>query len=289
MKRLALIGLGGMGTGMGLRLLDKGFSLRVYNRTPSRAEPLIAAGALAASGVADAVADTDVVILSLSDEAAVEEVLFGRMGSALRPGTLLVDTSTVSPHYAREAARRLSALGVARVEACLVGNPQMARAGRLRVFTAGSRLAADRVADVLDAIGREVRHIGPAGMASTLKIAFNLLLGAQTAALAEAVAYGSEAGLDLKILLRTLVGEGSGLRSPLLAFRAEFMSKGCYEPPSFRAALMAKDLRLAVHEADRIGLALPVATSAAALYEAAVTAGDGDKDAAVVLRTSRRR
>lgn len=289
MKRLALIGLGGMGTGMGLRLLDKGFSLRVYNRTPSRAEPLIAAGALAASGVADAVADTDVVILSLSDEAAVEEVLFGRMGSALRPGTLLVDTSTVSPHYAREAARRLSALGVARVEACLVGNPQMARAGRLRVFTAGSRLAAGRVADVLDAIGREVRHIGPAGMASTLKIAFNLLLGAQTAALAEAVAYGSEAGLDLKILLRTLVGEGSGLRSPLLAFRAEFMSKGCYEPPSFRAALMAKDLRLAVHEADRIGLALPVATSAAALYEAAVTAGDGDKDAAVVLRTSRRR
>src|SRR5690606_587905 len=106
MKRLALIGLGGMGTGMGLRLLDKGFSLRVYTRAPGRAEPLIAAGALAASGVADAVADTDVVILSLSDEAAVEEVLFERMGSALRPGTLLVDTSTVSPHYAREAARR---------------------------------------------------------------------------------------------------------------------------------------------------------------------------------------
>lgn len=289
MKRLALIGLGGMGTGMGLRLLDRGFSLRVYNRTPGRAEPLIAAGAVAASGVADAAAGADVVILSLSDEAAVEEVLFGRRGSALPRGTLLVDTTTVSPHYAREAARRLSAQGVARVEACLVGNPQMARAGRLRVFTAGSRLAAGRAADVLNAIGREVRHIGPAGMASTLKIAFNLLLGAQTAALAEAVAYGSEAGLDPKLLLRTLVGEGSGLRSPLLAFRAEFMGKGCYEPPSFRAALMAKDLHLAVHEGDRIGLALPVAASAAALYEAGVAAGDGDKDAAVVLRTSRRR
>ncbi|MFE0155623.1 NAD(P)-dependent oxidoreductase [Nonomuraea sp. NPDC059007] len=286
---LALIGLGGMGKGIGLCLLDEGFSLRVHNRTPERAKPLVDAGATLAESAADAVAGVGVVILCLSDEAAVEEVLFGPRAPGFDAGTLLVDTSTVSPTYARDATRRLAERGIGRLEACMVGNPQMARVGWLRVFTAGNPRDAERVADILDVLGQEVRHIGADGMACVLKLAFNMLLAAQTAGLAEAVAYGTGAGIDREVLLHTLVGDGSGLSSPLLAFRADFMIRGHYEPAAFRSSLMAKDLHLAMREGAELGLALPLTGSAAEQFDSVIKAGDGDKDAAAILELRQRR
>ncbi|MCG5219147.1 NAD(P)-dependent oxidoreductase [Streptosporangium sp. KLBMP 9127] len=289
LPRITLIGLGGMGAGMGLRLLDEGFPLHVYNRTPEKGRPLIEAGARTAESLTATVAEADVVLLSLSDEEAVEEMVFGRLAPALRPGMLLIDTTTVSPEYARRSAARLRAADVGRVEACVVGNPLMARAGRLRLFTAGDPGDVERVAGLLRALGRQVTHLGGDGRACALKLAFNLLLGAQTAALAEAVAYGVRAGIDQEVLLDTMAGEGGALASPLLTFRADFMRSGVYEPPAFRASLMAKDLHLVRRDAARLGLTLPLTDSAAARFDAAVTAGDGDKDAAVILRVRERR
>ncbi|MFC9396410.1 NAD(P)-dependent oxidoreductase [Streptomyces sp. NPDC057027] len=278
---LAFIGLGSMGGGMAHRLLGAGYRLTVHNRTADKAAPLLAQGAVAAGSPAEAVAGVRTVLLSLSDEAAVEKVLFGEVVPALEPGSTVIDTSTVSPEYARHSATRLAEAGLRRVEACVVGNPLQAREGRLRVFVSGDDADIEAVRPVLETIGSEVVPLGAPGAAATAKLILNLLLGAQVAALAEAVTYGQRAGLDRDRLLATIAG--SGFSSEVLRFRAELMRKGSYRPAFFRSALMEKDLRLAVTDAARTGVAMPVLDTVRARFATVVEAGDGDRDAAVLI------
>ena len=276
-RKVAVVGLGGMGSGLAFALVAAGFPVTVYNRTAEKAAPLAQAGATVVDSAAAAAKDADVVLLSLSDESAVEEVLFGEMAPVLAPGTTVVDTSTVSVAYAQEAAKRLDDLGLRRVESCVIGNPMMAKAGQLRVFAAGRESDVDDVSDVLAALSQEVRYLGPPGHATTLKLAFNLLLGLQTAALAETVQFAEGVGLDRVMLLDAL--DNSGWRSPILSFRSQFMKTGNYQPAGFRTVLMHKDIRLAQEAVD---VRLPLTEQASKHYEAAIAAGRGDEDAAVV-------
>lgn len=275
-----MIGLGGMGSGMARSLLAAGFDVTVYNRTAAKAEPLVEAGAVLAGSAAEAGSGADVVLLSLADEAAVEQVLFGEVVWQMQPGTTVVDTSTVSPSFARNTTIRLAASGVRRVEACVIGNPQMAQAGQLRVFAAGEESDVDAVRDVLTALSQEVRYLGPAGRASALKLAFNLLLGVQTAGLAEAVAFAEGVGLDRELLLDAL--DNSGWRSAVLSFRGQFIRRRNYEPAGFRTVLMHKDLQLAQEEAAARGVRLPVVEQSIERFAEAISAGRGDEDAAVL-------
>ncbi|MEU4966375.1 NAD(P)-binding domain-containing protein [Streptomyces smyrnaeus] len=278
---LAFVGLGNMGGGMAHRLLAAGRTLTVHNRTAAKAAPLAEAGATVAASPAEAAKGHGVVLLSLADEAAVEEVLFGQVAEVLAPGAVVVDTSTVSPAYARECAQRLDRLGLRRVEACVVGNPFQAREGKLRVYTSGEQSDIARVGDILDTLGAQVVHLGAPGTAATLKLIFNLLLGAQVASLAEAVAYGVAAGLDRDRLLASVAE--SGFSSVVLRFRAELMRKASYEPAFFRSTLMEKDLRLALGDAAVAGVPLPVLDSVRERFADVNAAGDGDKDASVLL------
>ncbi|MBO8196523.1 NAD-binding protein [Streptomyces oryzae] len=278
---LAFIGLGNMGGGMAHRLLAAGHALTVHNRTAAKAAPLAEAGATVAASPAEAAKGRSVVLLSLADEAAVEEVLFGQVADVLAPGAVVVDTSTVSPAYARECAQRLALRGLRRVEACVVGNPFQAREGKLRVYTSGEEEDIARVGGILDTLGAQVVHLGAPGTAATLKLIFNLLLGAQVASLAEAVAYGVAAGLDRDRLLSSVAE--SGFSSVVLRFRAELMRKGAYQPAFFRSTLMEKDLRLALGDAAVAGVPLPVLDSVRERFAGVNAAGDGDKDASVLL------
>jgi 3-hydroxyisobutyrate dehydrogenase-like beta-hydroxyacid dehydrogenase len=279
-RPVAVIGLGGMGSGMAKALLDAGYPVTVYNRTASKAEPLVAAGATLAPSAAAAGAGAQVVVLSLADEHAVEQVLFGEVMWKLKPGTTVVDTSTVSPSFAHNTALRLAASGVKRVEACVIGNPAMAQSGQLRVFAAGNEPDVDSVRDILGALSQEIRYLGPSGRAGTLKLAFNLLLGIQTAALAETVSFAESAGLDREFLLNAL--DNSGWRSPILSFRAAFMRRRDYLPAGFRTVLMQKDLTLAQEEAAAHGVRLPLVAASAERFGEAIESGRGDEDAAVV-------
>jgi 3-hydroxyisobutyrate dehydrogenase len=265
---------------MARALLDAGFPVTVYNRTAAKAAPLVEAGAVLAPSAGDAGVGADVVVLSLADEHAVEQVLFGEVVWRLKPGTTVVDTSTVSPSFAHNTAIRLAASGVHRVEACVIGNPAMAKSGQLRVFAAGKESDVDGVRDVLGALSQQVRYLGPSGRAGTLKLAFNLLLGIQTAALAETVSFAESAGLDRELLLAAL--DNSGWRSPILSFRAEFMRRREYVPAAFRTVLMQKDLTLAQEEAAAHGVRLPLVAASAERFAEAISAGRGDEDAAVV-------
>ncbi len=278
---LAVIGLGGMGAGIAQSLLKAEFPVAVYNRTRSKAAPLEQAGATVGESAADAAAGASVIVLSLADEAAVEEVLFGHLGPTLRPGQLVVDTSTVSPQFARTSAARVAALGARRIEACVLGNPMMAASGQLRVFAAGDKADVAEAADLLSAIGQEVRYLGGTGQASSLKLAFNLLLGVQTLGLAEAVRLVEGAGLERDVFLDAL--DSSGWRSPVLSFRAAFMRRRAYQPAGFRSALMHKDLSLAVREAASHDVDLALVRCAADRYAALLSAGCGDDDAAAIV------
>ncbi|MBA9005512.1 MULTISPECIES: NAD(P)-dependent oxidoreductase [Thermomonospora] len=276
----AVVGLGGIGGGIAHRLLATGHDVVVYNRTRSKAVPLVEAGARAADSPADAAAEADVVVVSLSDEEAVEKVVFGEMASRLRPGTTLIEMSTLSAEYARAAAERLAALGVHRVEACVIGNPAMAKAGDLRVFAAGRDEDVERVRPLLGSLGRQgMLHLGETGRATALKLAFNALLGVMTAGLAEAVVLAEQAGIPRETLLTAI--QKSGWRSPVLNFRAEFMRTRAYQPAGFRARLMAKDLRLAAEASD--GARLPLIELTSRRFAEVVAADDGDKDAAVIV------
>ncbi len=280
---LAFIGLGAMGAGMAARLLAGGATVTVHNRSPQKARELVEAGATAASSPAGAVAEADLVLLSLADEHAVDAVLFGEGGlqGAIRPGTLIVNTSTTSPEYARTVPQRVAAFGGRYLEACVVGNPQHAHAGELRIFAAG--LPADFAAAkaLLERLGRQVVYVGAPGRASVMKLVFNVLLGAQLAAVAEAVSFGERAGLDRNALLGAI--GNSGFSSPVMAFRTPLMQQRRYEPASFRLRLMSKDLHLVLAEAALTGTSLPVVATAARRYDDAIAAGFGDVDAAAIL------
>jgi 3-hydroxyisobutyrate dehydrogenase len=278
--KLAFVGLGGMGSGMVFRLLNAGFPVTVYNRTAAKAEPLVSAGARWAATPEAAADDADVILLSLSDESAVDEVLFGRLLPVLKPGVIVADTTTTSSEYAVSAAERLAADDVRRVELCVLGNPAMARSGELRLFAAGDQRDVVEMEDVLKALGHDVDYLGPPGMACAMKLSFNLLLGVQVVGLAEALAFGIRAGIDRKTLIGAIAN--SGVCSPVMAFRAEFMRTRGYLPAAFRARLMAKDLRLAVSDAAERGLPLPVTARAAERMDDVMAAGRGDEDAAVI-------
>ncbi|MEV4256758.1 NAD(P)-dependent oxidoreductase [Spirillospora sp. NPDC049652] len=284
-RRLGFVGLGVMGAGMAARLLEAGHTVRVHNRTPAKAEPLLRAGALPAETAAEAAGDADAVIVSLSDDHAVEHVLFGSAVHGMKPGTPVIDTSTVTPAFARRAARRLADLGLRRVEACVLGNPFQARSGELRVLAAGDRADVESVRDVLEALSSEIRFLGPPGSGATMKLVLNTLIGAQVAALAEAVALGQSGGLSRDDVLDCVAG--TGVASMVMNFRAAIMRERRYEPAAFRAALMAKDLRYAVDMAAAGGAGLPLAASVLAQVERALERGDGDKDVAVLAEHTR--
>ncbi|WP_243772274.1 NAD(P)-dependent oxidoreductase [Actinomadura barringtoniae] len=278
--RVALLGLGNMGGQMASHLVNTGFPVHVYNRTRSAAKPLGDAGACVADTAAEAVAEAEVVLVSLADENAVRAVLFEDALQRLRDGAFVLGASTVSPSFAHEAAERLGAVGAHYVELCLLGNPMLAGTGKLRMFTAGDGADAEPVREVLDALANQVRHVGELGLASTMKLAFNQLIGAQTASLAEAVTFGERAGLDREMLLTEIAN--SGFSSLVMAFRAALMKERKYEPAAFSSKLMLKDLRLALDNANGAGVAMPVTAQVAARYEQVLAQGFGDLDAAVV-------
>jgi 3-hydroxyisobutyrate dehydrogenase-like beta-hydroxyacid dehydrogenase len=279
-RTLGFLGLGAMGTGMASRLASDGYGLRVYNRTPAKAAPLVATGATATQSAAQAVQGVATVIISLADEPAVEEVLFRDAARSLAAGTIVIDTSTVSPAFSRDAARRLARMGACRVEACLVGNPGQASRGELRILAAGEQADLRRVRDVLDVIGRDVLYLGPAGSAAAMKLVLNMLIGAEIAALAEAVAFGQAAGLTRDQIL-SYIAE-SGISSKVMSFRSAIMRERRYEPAAFRTALMAKDLRHAIDEAGTAAVRLPLTERVLAIVGRAVEEGAGAKDLAVL-------
>jgi 3-hydroxyisobutyrate dehydrogenase len=271
---VGVVGLDATGSTVACRLAERGFDVTVYDRDPARVSAAVAAGARPARIPADAAEPADVVLLHLPDEAAAEEALFdcGGVGETLRDGGYLVHASTTGSTFTRSAATRLAALGLGSVEAEFLGDP--GRAGGLRVLTGGREGDLAAVRPVLHAIAGDIARLGPLGSVATLRMMSAALHGARAAATAELLRYAEAAGVDGEMFLRGLAD--GGLRPPVPAG----LPRRPAEAPLRRAA--AADLRLAVGDAARYGVDLPVAECAARALESG-----GHRTAPALLRDHR--
>jgi 2-hydroxy-3-oxopropionate reductase len=280
---VGLIGLGLMGRPMGMNLLKAGHPLTVWNRTASRAEALVAAGAQLAASPKEAAAASDILFTIVSDPPALEEVVFGRDGAlqGLRRGSTYIDSSTVSPALARKIAAVCAERGVRFLDAPVTGGTWGAEKGELVFMVGGEAETLHAVEPVLGAMGKRFFHLGPHGAGQTIKLAMNMILALQVDALAEALALVTGAGLPGEKLIEVL--QSTMARSGVLDVKAPVMLKGDYTP-SFPLRLMHKDMGLALDLAAQLGISLPATAAARETYGAVKAAAREDLDFAAVMR-----
>jgi 3-hydroxyisobutyrate dehydrogenase-like beta-hydroxyacid dehydrogenase len=269
-----------MGRPMALNLLKAGFPVVAWNRTQSKTAELVSAGAKAAVSPREAAAAADVLITIVSDPPALESVLWsGGAIEALRRGTVLIDSSTVSPALARRVADACSERGVEFLDAPVTGGTWGAEKGELVFMVGGEASTLARVEPVLGAMGKKWFHLGPAGAGQTVKLAMNLLLALEVQAFAEALALVTGAGVPGENLVSVM--QASMGRAPVLDVKAPVMLKQDYKP-SFPLRLMNKDINLAMELAKQLGVKLPAGAAAREVYGAVMSAARGDVDYAAV-------
>jgi len=275
------IGLGTMGRGMARNLHKAGLLRGVWNRSPASTQELAKElGVTAAADPAALAATCDVVVLCVSADADVLEVVDALL-PGLRPGSIVIDCSTVSADTAREAGARLSARDVHFLDAPVSGGVEGARDGTLAIMVGGEREAFERAGPVLSAMGRAVTHFGPTGSGQAAKATNQIMCAGIIQAVSEAMAFARAEGLPLDKLIDTL-GKGAG-SSWYFVNRAPNMVRGAY-PAGFRVHLHAKDLRICQDMAARHGVALPVVETTLAHYRQLVEGGYGDEDISTIFR-----
>lgn len=290
-SKVGLIGLGLMGRPMGLNLLKAGFALTVWNRTASRAESLVAAGARLGSSPQDVAATSDVLITIVSDPPALEEVLWGGPGKgagalgALRPGSIYIDSSTVSPALARKIAAACKERQVDFLDAPVTGGTWGAEKGELVFMVGGNAQVLKEAEPVISVMGKKWFHLGPNAAGQTIKLAMNLILALEVDALAEGLALVTAAGLGGEKLVEVL--QSSMGRAAVLDVKAPLLLKGEYAP-SFPLRLMHKDVGLALDLAKEVGVTLPAGAAAFSTYSAVKAAAKEDLDYAAVMKFWRR-
>ena len=275
--RIGFAGLGVMGSGMAHCLLRQGIRLHVFNRDAGNAQPLVAAGAVAAESPAALGRACDLVFLCLSDAAAVEDVLFGPQGLAasLAPGSCVVDTSTIAAASAREIGRRLAASSISFVDAPVSGGQQGAEQGTLGCMAGGDKQVVDGCREVMAAFCKAVTHVGGIGAGQTVKACNQVAVAGALAGVAEALALARAQGVDPALVREVLLGGTA--RSFALEKHGQRIIDGSFAP-GFRARLMRKDLRIALQTAADAGAVLPGTARMEQLLDAMCQDGRADLD-----------
>lgn len=280
-----VIGLGNMGTAVAERLLDAGYELRVFNRTPERAEPFAARGAAVSESAGELAGKVDVVVTSLPDDTAFEAVAAEVLDGA-RAGTVLVDLSTVSPAVSARVAAAAADASVGYLRAPVSGNPTVVRAGNLTFIVSGAREALERVEPVLLAIGPTIHHVGDGEQARVVKLAINLMIAGLAQLMSEALVLGEASGVSRDALLRVMGSSAVG--APFVEYKTEPLLGDDYSA-TFTTALMEKDIDLVLDAADTAGVTLPLAHDLKELLRAAIEAGYGNDDFMALFLHLRRR
>jgi len=272
---VAVLGIGLMGAPMARRLCEAGHRVHVWNRTPAKAQALQSHGATAFATPGDAVRDASTVITMLQDGPAVEDVLF-RQGTvqALRPGTLVVDMSSIQPRQARDHAARLAALRVDCLDAPVSGGTVGAEAGTLAIMVGGRAPDFERVCPLLQVLGRPT-HVGPMGSGQLAKLANQMIVGITIGAVAEALLFAARGGADMAKVREAIAGGFADSR--ILQVHGQRMVERDFAK---RAAVTVqlKDLRNAMATAEETGFEAPITELFAQLFEQATEHGLGNLD-----------
>jgi 3-hydroxyisobutyrate dehydrogenase-like beta-hydroxyacid dehydrogenase len=281
LRKVGVIGLGLMGTAITERLLAAGFVPLVWNRTREKAEPLVARGAQWSD---DPLADCNRAIISLYSSDVVREVLEPRL-AGIRPGQILIDTTTGDPASSQSWERRLQQLGAAYLDAPISGSSEQTRRGEATVIASGDPAAFDACCDLWPVLGRHVFHVGPCGSAAQMKLVSNLVLGLNRAALAEGLALAESFGLDLSAALEVL--QNSAAYSRQMDTKGQKMIGRDFAPQA-RLSQHLKDVRLILAAAEAQGLSLTLSAAHRDLLERAESLGLGELDNSAVVEAVRR-
>ena len=283
-EKVGFLGLGLMGAPMAGNLAQAGFEVHAWNRTRAKAEALAAehAGVVVADSPAAAAAATGVVITMVPDAPEVEQVLLGPDGAAegLGTGGLAIDMSTIGPTAVRDIGGRLAEQGIAFLDAPVTGSRPGAETGTLTIMVGGDAEQLERARPLFDGMGSLILHVGQLGDGAMVKLINNTVAAANAVALAEGLAVGRKAGVDLDKLLEVLAS-GSG-DSKMRELKSGPMLEGDFDP-LFKLEHMHKDVDRLIHEAAAIGVFPEVSKAVEEAYAEAVEKGLGDRDFAAVI------
>ncbi len=276
-KKIGVIGLGLMGTALTERLLEHGYATVVWNRSPEKAEPLLAQGAVWSD---NPLRSCDRVIISLYTTDVVEEVL-GKMADGLRPGQILLDTTTGEPNQSAALGARLAHVGLHYLDAPISGSSEQTRRGEATILVGGDQESFAACRDLFSCMARTVLHVGPCGCAAKMKLVSNLVLGLNRAALAEGLAFAASIGLDQEAALDVLVASMAYSRT--MDTKGPKMLQGDFSVQA-RLSQHLKDVCLIFELADAAGQALPLSEAHRRLLEECEAAGYGAADNSAIIR-----
>lgn len=279
--RVGFIGLGTMGSHMALNAKKGGHDLVVNDLRRDAAKPHLEAGAVWADSPAAVARDADVVLTSLPGPREVEAVAEGLI-QAMKPGAAWFDLSTNSPTVVRRLHQRFAAKGIPMLDAPVSGGPRGAKSRQLALWVGGEREVFDRFRPVLDAIGDQVRYIGPIGAGSIAKLVHNSAGYTILCGLAEVFTMGVKAGVE-PLALWSAIRQGSLGRKRTFERMADQFLQGKFDPPDFALTLAFKDMTLATDLAREIGVPMRLATLAHAEMSDAMNRGWGAKDSRVFM------
>jgi 3-hydroxyisobutyrate dehydrogenase-like beta-hydroxyacid dehydrogenase len=287
MKRIGIIGVGLLGSAVAARLLESKFVVKGYDTRTEQLNQLQPRGLIPAQSVAEVAADTDAVFTILPSLESVEITIIGAGGfvQMASHSCILIQMSTISPELTRHLAQAAAAKGLGFLDAPMSGTSAMVARGDCTIFVAGNRVLADVCQPIFNAIAMKTFYVGDAGMASLAKLATNLLVGLNTAALAEAFVLGAKGGLAPTTLLEIL--KGSAADSKMLEVRGPLMASHRFDP-QMKIDLFLKDFKLMLEEGRRLGIPLPLTSVAQQLVTATAVAGRGEEDLAAIVTTLER-
>jgi 3-hydroxyisobutyrate dehydrogenase-like beta-hydroxyacid dehydrogenase len=287
MKRIGIIGIGLLGSAVAARLLKGKFKVTGYDTRPEQITALAAQGLSAATSIAEVAADADAVFTILPSLRSVEETILGAGGliETAPPNCTLIQMSTISPDLTRRLGAAAAAKNLGFLDAPMSGTSAMVERGDCAIFVAGDRARADACQPIFDAIAKKTVYVGDVGMASLAKLATNLLVGLNTAALAEAFVLAAKGGLAPAALLEAL--KGSAADSKMLEVRGPLMVSHRFDA-QMKIDLFLKDFKLMLEEGLRLGVPLPLTSTTQQLATATAAAGRGEEDLAAIITTIER-
>lgn len=276
------IGLGKMGSPMSRHIAAAGHNLHVFDPVPDARSALADAGAIIEADAAAVAVAAPIVFLSIPNDAVLTKLVLGSSGLAasMQPGSILVETSTVSPRASAEVAEALAAARVLYLRAPLSGSTATAEAGKLTVLASGDESAYRRVEPLLSAFSTRHFYLGGGEEARYLKLAINMLVGATSALLAEALTFGEKGNLSIDQMLEVICE--SAVASPLIGYKREMLAKRDFAP-AFTVEQMIKDFDLVIDAARDSHVPVFLISLIRQQYEAARAQGRGEKDFFVLL------
>jgi 3-hydroxyisobutyrate dehydrogenase-like beta-hydroxyacid dehydrogenase len=287
MRRIGIVGVGLLGTAVATRLLEARFEVVGYDVRPQQVKALTTRGLQLAGDLGEAVAGADLVFTILPSLDAVDTVVRGPGGllEKLPATATIAQMSTISPPLTRALGAAATKRGVGFLDTPMSGTSAMVARGDCTIFVGGDRARADACQPVFDAIARKTLYVGETGLATLAKLATNLLVGLNTAAVAEALVLGAKGGLEPAVLLDILKQSAAGSR--MLDVRGPLMVKHDFEA-QMKTELFLKDFKLMLEEGMRVGAPLPLTSLTQQLTMATVAAGRGDEDIAAIITTLER-